>query len=297
MAKDYRDMSLAEFVPATETEFAQWQIKHGRKVLLHRGHYWTEMMRGFYQPINYMARLKFKELSRPTPFCFGFRTSLCEADVPRANSGIPMNMLSNPAEYTLEKLPAKRRSDLRKCEKLVSFVQLVGPGLLREQGYAVDLSAHLRNGHGARPEAQHYEQDFPIWFPERPFVTILAGLVGEKLAGYIVAHAIDDTVIIDLVNIATEHLNTAIGTGLIYNLVQLCKKGGTLKHIIYGLHSIENPKLVAFKEGMGFKTVIIPSYLWIIPGIKFIIQKKRKYVYYRLTGVAPSDLQLEPETT
>ena len=288
MTKDHRDIASAEFVPATEKEYAEWQMKLGREVILHKGHYWTKMMWGFYQPINYMARLSKHEISRPTPLCFGYRASVCEHDLAMANSGIPINMLSHFDSYSVDNLPAKRRSDFRKCEKQVAFVQLLGPKLLREQGYEVDLSAFKRNGHGQLPEADHYNQDFPEWFPDKPFVSILAGLIGEKLGGYLVAHAIDDVAIIDGVNIASEYLSTAIGTGLVAHFVQLCQKAGIIKHIIYGLHSIENPNLVAFKEGMGFKTVLVPSYLWVFPGIKNLIQKKKQYVYYRLTGVAPT---------
>jgi hypothetical protein len=281
------DIAAARFSPASEKQYAEWLMKHGSSLVRHRGHYWSRMVRGFYQPINVMARLKPGEISRPTLTCWGYRASLCEDAAHLANSGVPLNLLSALDTYTLEKLPPKRRTDFRKCEKQVSIVQLTGPRVLQEQAFGVDQSAFQRTGYGDVPEPHHYQAAMSKLFPDHPFQLVIAGLIGEKLGGYLIAYAIDDVAVIDKVSIATEFLSTAIGTGLIFQFVQVCRRSPEIRHIIYGLHSPEDSSLVAFKEGMGFRTVTVPSHVWMVPGMRSLIRRKRPYAYYRLTGVLP----------
>jgi len=287
MIHRYSDLSSARFTPATEQQFGEWRREHGSDVIVHKGRYWIRMTRGFYQPINCMARLSREQVSRPTFACWGYRASVGEDAADLVNSSIPMNVLSDVEGYTLEALPAKRRSDLRKCEKQVSFVNLTGPGILQEQGYDVDLSAFQRTGYGGEPDPQHYQSNGSKLFPDPPFQVVLAGLLGDRLGGYMVAYAIDDVAIIERVAIATEALPTAIGTGLVFQFAQLCRRTPGIRHIVYGLHSPEDPRLVAFKEGMGFKTTAIASHLSMPPGFRTLIRKRRPYPYYRLSGILP----------
>ena len=288
MEQGFCDMASAQLVSASERQYAEWYREKGAHVILHRGRYWEKIARGFCEPIHWLARLRADEVSRPTLSCWGYRASLHENAASMANSTMPMNLLSGLGNYTMENLPPKRRTDLRKCRKLVSIIQLRSPKVLQEQGYEVALSAFKRTGHGTPPDRQQYHQAEIQSFPSQPFQIAIAGLVNEKLGGYAKAYAIEDTVYVYAVKIATEFLPTAIGTGLTFDLVQVCRQTEGIKHVLYGLHSPEDPQLVAFKEGMGFKTVAIPSYLWMLPGLRTFIRRKKPYAFYRLTGILPT---------
>lgn len=287
MAQDFGELSSTRFESTSEDHYGEWLKIHGTPVVKHRGRYWVKSVRGFYQPVNCMARMDSSEISRPAPLCWGYRASLSNEAAGMANSSIPLNMLSDLGNYTLDSLPAKRRSDFRKSERLVSFVEVTGPRLLLEQGFEVEMSAYQRTGHGTMPVRETYGRWMKQSFFDQPFQMVIAGLVDGKLGGFIVAYAIDDVVNLDQLYLSTDVLSTAIGTGLVFNFVQVCRRNPEFKHIVYGLHSIEDPRLVAFKEGMGFKCVKVPSRLWMLPGLRTLVRMKKPYAYYRLAGDLP----------
>jgi len=126
MGGSFESLASARLVPASEQEFALRLSLFGRPTVLSRGRYWVQTTRGFFEPINLLARLDAQELGRPTWWCWGFRTSLSETCAHLANGSMPMNLLSNLDTYTAEGLPAKRRSDLRKSEKTGPVAVLYG---------------------------------------------------------------------------------------------------------------------------------------------------------------------------
>lgn len=301
MGQDFREIASAQLTPASEKQYAGWHEQIGQPVTLCRGRYWKSMARGFFEPIHWMARLRSGEVSRPATACWGFRASLHEDASGRANSALPMNLLSDLEHYTMENLPAKRRTDLRKCRKTVSIVQLLpeagagaragqgtGPAIYREQGYDVASSAARRTGVVGPGDRQQYQRTDVEAFPNQPFQIVIAGIVGGRLGGYVKAYAVEDVAYLFKVKIATEFLPTAIGTGLTFEFVQLCRRTPGIRHVVYGLHSPEDPRLVAFKEGMGFKSLGIPSYLWMLPGLRLLLRWRRPYPFYRLSGILPA---------
>jgi hypothetical protein len=200
---------------------------------------------------------------------------------------MPMNLLSSLDDYTLENLPAKRRTDLRKCRKLVSIRQLTHSTILEKEAYAIRQSAFYRTRFGALPGPEHCALFAKRLFEGPTVKAVFGGFVDGKLGGFLTAHAIGGVASIDEVCISTEYLATAMGTGIIFDFVQACKQTGGIRDIVYGLHSIEDPRLVKFKEGMGFKTFFAPSHLWMVPGAASLIKWKKPYSYYRLTGEVP----------
>ena len=115
---------------------------------------------------------------------------------------------------------------------------------------------------------------------------VLAGLIDEKLGGYLCGKAIGGTAYIDTVLLATEALPTNIGTGLVFDFVQRCKQSGQVAEVVYGLHTPEDPRLVAYKENMLFPVVRVPTRVWMLPGIGSALRRWKPGVHYRLTGGA-----------
>jgi len=278
-----RDISDTSLYSMSEDEFARWQRESGEHVIYHRDRYWKQTVPGFYQPLHWMARLKNEQATRPTPLCWGFQATLREEDAAHANGAIPIHLLTDLEGYGLQSLPSKRRTHLRKCYRLVKFVELLSPSLLQEQGYEVVCSALSRTVHTKLPTKEQYLSSLNNYVvPERRIV--LAGLINDKLAGYLTGYAINETAYMEDAMLTTEALSTNIGTGLRFEFVQICRRSEQIRQVVSGLHAREDRSLCTFKENMGFSVHAIPAKVQINPIAKQLLQWRYPDKYYRLTG-------------
>lgn len=277
------DVSEALLTSMTEEQLAIWKKQERAHAIFCRGHYWEELRRGFYQPIHLLARLSVEQAQRPTLWCWGYRAALREDDAAAANGSIAVHLLSNVKDYDVQTIFRKRRTHLRKCLKLVKIVRLTGTHLLEKQGYEVLLSALKRTRHALPPSKKDY-LDGLTTNRTHEHRLVLAGIIDNRLGGYVDGHAIDGTAYINNVYIATEALSTSIGTGLIFEFIQACRRSGTINEVVYGQHSREDPALCQFKEAMGFAIKHIPARVKITPIINEYLCWRHPHPYYRLTG-------------
>jgi hypothetical protein len=219
---------------------------------------------------------------RPALFCWGYRTTLAEADAAMANGMMPVNLLQDISQYDYERLRHNCRYDLRKSRKVVTVIELTGPWLLQAEGYEVMRSAWVRWGNSFLPTKDAYLANVVQTYTTRSM--ILSGIVDGKLGGYLVGCAVGSTAYIDLIYLATEYLTTQIGTALVFDFVQICRRSKRIREVVYGQHSRENRNLVAFKEHMGFPVIYIPSIVHINPIMAKILKRYKAHIYYRLTG-------------
>jgi hypothetical protein len=278
-----RDVSEAVLTSMTEEECANWRHQQLAHIVYHRGRYWEEIRSGFYQPIHWLARLSAKQATRPVQLCWGFRGALHEDEAVAANGSMPVHLLSNIESYDLQNFSSKRRFHIRKCRKLVKIVEVVSPTLLQEQGYKVVLSAITRTAYSKAPAKEDYLKSLAHDYITPRHRLILAGLIDAKLGGYLTAYAVNGTAYIEHVYIATEALPTSIGSGLIFEFVQICRRS-KIHEVAYGQHSREDRALCVFKEGMGFPVKHIPTKVCMNPIIGQFIHWYRPHAYYRLTG-------------
>ncbi len=271
--------------PMTEEQWADVLRRQGRTVLYHRGRYWTETVVGFYEPVHWLAALTKEQATRPR-LGWGFRANLTGNVSGYANASMPVHLCSSVADYDEGGLPSKRRNDLRRCRKRIQIVRLQDAQLLHEQGWAIMASALGRTGHDSAPSQAEYGVSVQRVVHD-PHMIVLAGLADGVLAGYLVGYAISDVAYIQSVFLGTEFLNTAIGTGLPFEFVQACRRTGTIRHVVYGLHSVEDPRLCTFKAGMGFPPAYLPSRVSIPPILSTLLRYRYPYKFYRLTGQHP----------
>ena len=282
-----RDVSAAALTGGDEGALANVRRSAGRTVLRHRGHYWMEVPRGFFQPVHWMARLHGDEASVPRRLAWGYRATLCEEDAAEANAALPVHLLTDVAGYTFEALGRRRRRDVRKCHKRATIVELVGPQLLREQGFEVKRSAVQRTGYGSADSRELYLAYLDNHFTG-PAQLVLAGIVDDRLGGYLTGTLVHETAYIDNVWIATEALHAAIGTGMVFEFVQACRRGGRAREVVFGLHSAEDPQLVSYKEDLGFPVTRVRAKARINPCVAPVVRRRRPHAYYRLTGASPA---------
>ncbi|PLX86060.1 MAG: hypothetical protein C0617_02680 [Desulfuromonas sp.] len=283
------DVSETLLSPVPEAKLADWLRGRGRKIVCHRGRYWeTSGIQGYYRPIHWMARMVASEATRPTPFAWGFWTTLAVSDAGFANGALPVHVLDNYKQYDLQSLSSKRRNKVRNCLKKVKFIQISDPDLLYEQGYEVLISNVQRTGFGKVPTYVDYKKDVEQYFIHHPGV-LIGGLIDGKLAGYAFAYAIGSTAYIDSLYLTTESLSSNIGTAMVFELIQMFRRSNEIKEVINSPHIIENASLSKFKKEMGFSVLHVPTRRWFAPPLEKILiegymRKKRPHGYYRLCG-------------
>jgi hypothetical protein len=141
-----------------------------------------------------------------------------------------------------------------------------------------------RTGHGQADSRDLYLADLDHFFMSSSQL-VLAGIVDGRLGGYLTGTLVRGSAYIDNVWIATEALRSAIGVGMVFEFVQACRRGSATREVAFGLDSVEDPTLVAFKEGLGFPVTRVSAKAWINPLAAAVVRRRRPHVYYRLTGV------------
>jgi len=278
-----RDVTESSVPVVTEAQMARRLRSDGRRVVAHHGRYWVQAPRGFFSPVHPAARLTAREATRPTLACWGFRACLEQADAHHANAVNPMYLVSDLDSLDEESLPASRRYKLNKARRRARLVEVVGPDLLREQGYEVLRSAHERTGYGVLPSREKYQATLDR-LGEPAHGIVLAGLVEGRLGGYITGYAVDGTAYVGDVVIATEALNTELSTGLTYEFVYACRRSVGIREMVHGWHAREDPGLCRYKDWLGLALRPIPSRLGMLPGAGALIRRRYPDKYYRLTG-------------
>jgi hypothetical protein len=283
--------SNVEIKPLTEARVAELFERQGLPVSRHHGRRWIQKPRGFYHSLHWLARHNADQARKPSALCWGYRTTLHESAAHLSNGSLPVHLLTDVGGYDMQALPSKRRNQLRKCLREVEIVALTGPALLREQGHAVMSTAMKRIGAGPPPTVEQYNRanDESFGSSGSSGSVCLAGLVDGRLAGYLVGRAIESSAYVDNIYLDTEMLGTNVGTGLVYEYAQICRRCESIREMAYGLHMPEDDALHRFKDGMGFPVVHVPLRWWINPLCRMILRRLRPHVYYRLIGRTNSE--------
>ena len=268
----------------TEAELASDPPERQRTVL-HRGRYWRETFTGLFEPIHPMARLTSWEATRPSPRCWGYHAALAETSLAEDNSSMPMHLLVDLDGFSVDSLSSNRRYHLRRSQRQVIVVQIVGAGPLESGGYEVFRSAQARTHNpyrAARSKAEFLAE--MEWYTSRPSAIVLAGLVDDRIGGWIAGYAVDGTAYIEIVDLATEVISTQMGTGLHFAFVEACRRSPGIREIAHSPHIPEDEALVVFKEGIGFPVVKVPSKAWLLPVANSLVRWRKPFLHYRLTG-------------
>jgi len=196
---------------------------------------------------------------------------------------VPVHLWSGVGDYSLQRLGSRQRNKVRKAQKRIQLVELAGPGLLREEGFSVAVSAHRRTNYGPPPTARRYHASVGAYFKRRRGMAI-AGLVDGKLGGYMVGHAVDTTAYIGDVLLHSDHLKTNIGIALFHEWMLACRRTGGIDEVIHGQHAREAAGLCRHNESLGFVVTALPARAWFAPMTENAVRSRRPNTYYRLTG-------------
>lgn len=272
-------------LPPSQEQFVQWKAKFGAHIVKQDDTYWEEVRKGFFQPFHLLAKLQRDHVRKPRYMTWGYRAALVDDDLVHANGSIMVHEMSDLESFSLSSLSSKRRNHVNRSLKRVEFREISDLEFLKQAGYKVQQSCLRRTRHMASPSKREFHS-----FCERNINpgdnsrAIVAGFVDGELAGFSSIYCIERYAYLDTTFIASEYLETSIGTGLLYQIIELCKRSSEIKVLINGLHARENKDLNHFKKNFGFRVVSVPARVEINPIASYMLRKRYPHKHYRLTG-------------
>lgn len=280
-----RDVSEAKLIPITEAEFAAANMAEGRKLAFRNGVYWEPVgARGFYQPLTLRRELSLAEAKPAIPWSWGSRALLRPGDARAANGILPVVHLPDVDTYDYSRLQPRRRTYLRQAEKRVRVVQVTDYGFLADHGFDVVIDALSRTKHQSPPTRDRYNAKIRAYERGRHWC-VLAGLIDEKLGGYMEFFAVDGVAYFYNAYVASWALSTNLYTRLVYEYGMLCRRTEGIKIVMNGLDRPEKSSLMQFKKSLGYVVDYLPLYVDMAPMVNFALHRfLDRNKYYRLTG-------------
>ena len=277
------------FASISESSVAEMRIRWGNTVRYAHGQYWAMTSLGFYRPTHWLARMSAEEAIRPSWLCWGFHTTLCSADAGHANGTLPLHILSAVDEYDINSLSPRRRNKLRNCYKQVEFIEVLRPDLLAGEGFEVVLSSQERTGYRRwRSEVDYQNYINSFLFESRG--NVIAGRIDGKIKALVTCFTVGSTAYIDSIDIASDALDTNIGSGIVFETAQIARRSGFITELVNSPHTPEKPSLTNHKVGMGFDLVHVPSRTWFMPPTETLVRLLKPEAHYRITGGASNVL-------
>jgi hypothetical protein len=276
-----RPASEARITVLSEEQCAEALRRAGTRTVRHAGHLWFESRPGFFERIHLLGRVEASAAIRPSLLCWGFRATLREEDARYANARVPVHVL-DLAAFDEGALPPRRRNRLRKSRREATCVKIGDAGILREQGYALYVSHLQRTRHRRIPTAAQYLASLSRIVDGGAL--ILGAFVDGRLAGYVHGVAVDGVGYVHEVVVGTDFLGHQLGTGLNVEFIMACRRPGTIRTLVSGLHAREDPGLDEFKADLGFRVLHVPARVVIPLPLRWYMRARRPHAYYRLMG-------------
>jgi hypothetical protein len=277
----------ARFPMLGEAEFALWQEELGHHVVEHRGRYWSENGRGFFQPVHLLARLRRDEATRPTRWCWGFRARLAHEDELHADASIPVHLLPDPQSYSLQRLAKRRRQYIKASMRDFDVVVLASPDILLDQGYRLAEEAHENNQNVVVPSPGGFRRKVESYFvPGRGLA--LAAVQDDRLLGFSLIHAIDGVAYDHSGSIGREGLERNVPLCLFHVVASIAQRSAGVGELMNGLHSREAENLCAFKQSQGCEVAQLPARAWFAPLAEPVLRRVYPQRHYRLAGIGRS---------
>jgi hypothetical protein len=277
----------ARFPMLGEAAFAAWHEELGHRVVEHRGRYWSETGRGFFQPVHLLARLRRDEATRPTRRCWGFRARLAHEDELDANASVPVHLLPDPQSYGLQRLSKRRRQYIKAALRDFDVVVLASPDILIDQGYRLAEEAHANNQNVVVPSPGGFRRKVESYFvPGRGLA--LAAVEHDRLLGFSLIHAIDGVAYDHSGSIGREGLERNVPLCLFHAVASIAQRSDGVRELMNGLHSREAESLCAFKQSQGCEVAQLPARAWFAPLVEPALRRMRPHKHYRLAGLGRS---------
>lgn len=279
------DWASAELPVLDEPAVAEWLAARGKHVVEHRGRFWAELTRAFFQPVHHLAQLSAREATRPAWWCASLRARLTASDRDAATGAFPVHLMEGIDGYGPVRLSARRRQQISQASRNVQILVLRAPGLLLDQGYPVMQQAHARNPKITLPSPEAFRRDVALMF-DPPRGLVFAGVRDGRLLGFSTAFAVDSAAYHELVYIGDEGLPHNLSLCFFHALATLCARSGRIRELMHGSYVRDDSGLVEFKRRLGFAVTLLPAKVWLAPGLRPLLRRFRLEKLYRWGGAS-----------
>jgi len=292
-AYTYPPASEAVVRSASEGELAELLAREGGKVRLAHGRHWLETKPGFYEPVHWLARFTAAQARRPG-LCWGYRAALRDHDIDKANGFVPTHVLDGVQDYSESALPKDVRRYLRRLPKEgVRIVRLTDARILEDQGYELLRDFRARVGiKGALDDHEGYVSSMRRRVEDDSWL-VLAGLVSDRLLGYVTVMVVEDTAHLMKAVIATDATGLRLNKALDHETLCVLARHTQITEVEAGLHTPDVPGLAEYKIRLGFRVKMLPARVGIGWPARVYLRSRYPYKYYRLTGrMAPRQAEV-----
>jgi hypothetical protein len=258
------------------------------KVHFRQGVYWWQYKPFYCLPLHELQTIEPGE-SAPSPLRALLGYEHIVPDPSMANAVLPVMMVENVQDYSIDALSSNTRNHIRKGLRRTE-VRLADLRDMQEHGYEVNLSALARQKEDWTRDTSAYSNR-QKWFHD---VEAYHGLPGKKMWGayrdgrliaYLWTTLVEDTAYINGAMGHSGYLGYHPNEALLYTFCSYCSETGDIARVVFGLWCAKE-SLNRFKEKMGFRKVDFPLFRKINPLVRWIIPFTywAHYLYYKGEG-------------
>jgi len=256
-------------------EYGQLEMKLGiNKVHLRQGVYWWRYKPFYYIPLYFIQPIE-RGTSSPLPYKALLGYEHVVPDPCTANAVLPVMMMGNVRDYSIEALDKKKRYDIRQglCQVQVRTANLWD---MQEHGYEINISALAKQKKSWRRDTSAYSSR-QKWFHDvetyhgLPGKEMWGAYVNGRLIAYLWTTRVEDTAFINGAMGHPDYLGYYPNDALLYSFCAYCADRGDVARIVFGLWCAKE-SLNRFKERLGFHRVDLPLFRKINPLVRWVGQ-------------------------
>jgi hypothetical protein len=276
----------------TAENFAEWQRRQGHTIISTESSYWCLAGPKIYQAFPYHA------LITPTPqeILHFFKESKAIAaryssPINQSDGQLSYHVVYDQDKYEFYDLPKKARHDVTRGLQYASY-ESISITRLATEGWSLREDTLIRQGRKNAETKSLWEticlsadglQCFEAW----------GALHEGALVAALLACTIEDTVSIFYQQSLTQHLKYGINNALTYVFTQEVLSRPGIRHIFYGLHSLDAPASVDdYKFRMGYKAKPVRQRVIFNPLITPLLQPISHSVLKILMKILPCNTQI-----
>jgi len=134
----------------TPSEYADFQLSCGAKLMLVGDTWWREIRPRFYRPLFLFSNSESYAQDVPDKFSLGYQYPSGKDET--GNSFINMLMIENPWEYSLDTLKSKRRKNIFRAQRRLTISIIDSPNQISDSLHEAYVSFYGRTKYGYRKD-------------------------------------------------------------------------------------------------------------------------------------------------
>jgi hypothetical protein len=291
-AQNLETISSIHLHNMTIEQFVEEERKVGSRLHFSGGVWWREVKPFFYLPANFMSQVV-PHLAKPNPWlALGGYYHMVPLGAP-SNGAIVTNEISDPSNYGLQSLQAKKRQQIRKLFTQFRIARVEKLNDLLTDGFRIYLDWEKRkNPRVKRSNPAVFARWITSLFHHRHKL-ILGSHDGERLVAFLTAEAVEGVANATDFFSDSSYARQAPSVALRYAYAQIAAQSPAVYKVCDGfrslIDSVEHLKLL-----LGFQHVPYPAFISLRSVLRPLVQLLMPVEYRRLMGQYPTESPLCP---